>query len=191
MGNRQINRNVTYDGGQWSNAEEDTIGIEPYNPAWPEVYREERERLLSVLPEDMDVTLEHFGSTAIPGAAAKPVIDILVICPELKQWERFIQPLESLGYVYWASNPWKDRMFFVKGMPPFGKRRTHHVHIMKPETANDRLLFRDYMKEHPEKIQQYEKLKKKLMKKYKTNRDAYTRGKKDFIDQILMRMDDH
>lgn len=76
-------------------------------------------------------------------------------------------------------------------MPPFGKRRTHHVHVMKLETANDRLFFRDFMREHPEKVQQYEKLKKKLMNKYKTDRDAYTQGKKDFIDRILARMDDH
>lgn len=108
-----MDKQVTHDGRQWSNAEEDTIGIDPYNPAWPELYREERKRLLSVLPEDVDVTLEHFGSTAIPGAAAKPVIDMLLICPDPKQWERFIEPLESLSYVYWAGNPRKDRMFFV------------------------------------------------------------------------------
>lgn len=186
-----MDKQVTHDGRQWSNAEEDTIEIEPYNPTWPDLYSEERERLLSVLPEDVDVTLEHFGSTAIPGIAAKPIIDILLICLDQDQWRRFIDPLESLDFIFWADNPRKDRMFFVKGMPPFGSRRTHHAHVMKPETVKDRLYFRDFMREHPEKVQQYEKLKKKLMKKYKTDRDAYTRGKKDFIDQILARMDDH
>lgn len=185
MGNRQINQNVFHDGKRWSNAEEDTIGIESYNPSWPELYREERERLLTVMPKDMTVAIEHFGSTAIPGAAAKPIIDILIICSDRMLWERFVEPIKSLDYIFWADNPRHDRMFFVKGMPPFGERRTHHVHVMKPETANDALLFRDYLRKHPEEMRCYEQLKRSLMKHHKTDRDAYTNGKKKFITDIV------
>ncbi len=60
-----------------------------------------------------------------------------------------IEPIMSLGYVYWSENPKADRMFFVKGMPPYGERRTHHVHITEPdgEMWQRRLAFRDYFAE--------------------------------------------
>lgn len=176
---------VTYNGERWSNAEEDCIEIEDYNPNWPKIFRAECQLLFSVLPSDVDFAIEHFGSTAIPGIAAKPIIDILVICDEQDQWERLIDPIESLDYVFWEDNPQTDRMFFVKGMPPYGDGRTHHVHVRKYEEARSALLFRDYMKNHPEEIKRYVKLKRRLMDKHETDRDAYTRGKKEYIDRVV------
>jgi GrpB-like predicted nucleotidyltransferase (UPF0157 family)/uncharacterized RDD family membrane protein YckC len=180
-----LTNTLNFHGGRWSNAEEDTIEIVPYNPEWPLYFNQEKELLLSVLPHDLVIEIEHFGSTSIPGSAAKPVIDILLICSGRRQWERFIEPIKSLGYVFWTENPRKDRMFFVKGMPPYGKQRTHHVHLMDRETAKDRLLFRDYMRNHPEEMRKYEELKKSLMKQYKTDRETYTEGKRKYIKNVL------
>lgn len=182
-----MSKKLTHDGNHWSNADEDRIEITVYNTGWPKLFQKERQRLLSILPGDIDFTIKHFGSTAIPGMAAKPIIDILLLCPEKDQWEQFIEPLESLGYLYWEDNPRKDRMFFVKGMPPYGNGRTHHVHVMKPETANRSLLFLDYMKENPEEIRRYEEIKRRLMKLYPTDREKYTKEKKNFIEKIIAR----
>ncbi len=103
--------------------------------------------------------MEHFGSTAVPQLSAKPIIDIFIILDDLPIWPTLIQPLANLGYVYWAENPRSDRMFFVKGMPPHGRRRTHHVHVRKAGDAMAELQFRDWLREHPDDASRYEKLK--------------------------------
>jgi GrpB-like predicted nucleotidyltransferase (UPF0157 family) len=97
------------------------------------LFEEEARRLRAVLDPSQIMGLEHFGSTAIPGLSAKPIIDILIAVRSLAVAEaNVVEALRSLGYVYWADNPKKDRMFFVKGMPPFGAERSHHVHLTEP-----------------------------------------------------------
>lgn len=76
-------------------------------------------------------------------------------------------------------------MFFVKGMPPYGERRTHHIHVRTPADAKDAILFRDYLRSHREAAAQYEALKREMASLYPTDREAYTRGKKIFIETIL------
>jgi GrpB-like predicted nucleotidyltransferase (UPF0157 family) len=99
----------------------DEIEIVEYDPRWPALFAEEAALLRTALDSDLVVGLEHFGSTAIPGLAAKPIIDILVAVRSLAEARRTaIEPLQRLGYVFWAENPKADRMFFVKGMPPHG-----------------------------------------------------------------------
>ncbi len=180
-----MNFNVTHDGERWSNADEDRIEIVEYNPEWPALFQAERKRIHSVIPADINFSIVHFGSTAIPGMPAKPVIDMCLMCNDQHVWKRFIQPLESLYYVFWSDNPATDRMFFVKGMPPFGKKRTHHVHIRKPEDFQSELLFHDYMKNHPEEAQRYAVLKREMMNRYETDRDAYTHAKQEYIERII------
>ncbi len=105
-------------GGTWSNAAEDRIDLVDPDPSWLRQFEAEAAALLAVLPPVQGFRVEHFGSTAVPGIRAKPVIDILVIHPEPRHWPRLVDPVASLGYIYWAENPRTDRMFFVKGMPP-------------------------------------------------------------------------
>lgn len=99
----------------------DDVELVDYDPRWPALFTEEERRLRSVLDPALIVGLEHFGSTAIPGISAKPIIDILIAVRSLVDARRtYVNPLQGLGYVYWAENPKTDRMFFVKGMPPYG-----------------------------------------------------------------------
>jgi len=128
-----------------------------------------------------DYRIEHFGSTAIPALAAKPIIDIMLIVPEVSLWPQLIAPMESLGYVYWAENPRRDRMFFVKGMPPFGTGRTHHVHVRAPDDSESELLFRDYLRGHPEEAVRYAGLKRDLAARFPADRDAYGNAKAEFV----------
>ena len=136
---------VTFDGQRWSNADADVVQLCDYDPQWPRRYEAEARQIRSALGTTLDFALEHFGSTAIPGLAAKPIIDIMLIASDPSRWPALIRPIEDLGYAFWSDNPRRDRMFFVKGMPPFGTGRTHHVHVRTPEDARSALVFRDYL----------------------------------------------
>ena len=166
---------------------DDSIEIVPYDPDWPAQFEAERARLASVLSSEPLEAIEHFGSTAIPGLSAKPIIDIMIGVPDVAAARRtFPETLAALDYVFWADNPATDKLFFVKGMPPHGHRRTHHVHVC--ETSSDqwtRLLFTDYLRAHPEEAAAYEALKLDLARRFRGDREAYTSGKDDFVARIL------
>ena len=89
--------------------------------------------------------------------------------------------------MYWADNPRRDRMFFVKGMPPFGTGRTHHVHVRTREDAREVLAFRDHLRDDRAAAREYERLKRQLEAAHPTDRDAYTAGKARFVAEILAR----
>ena len=157
----------------------DEIEIVPYDPCWPSLFAEEAARLRQALPADLILGLEHFGSTAIPGLAAKPIIDILIAVRSLSDArERAIEPLEAIDYAFWYDNPKTDRMFFVKGMPPYGVRRTHHVHMTEMTGEMwGRLAFRNHLRAHPADARRYERLKKGLVLRHRDDRDTYTEAK--------------
>jgi GrpB-like predicted nucleotidyltransferase (UPF0157 family) len=131
------------------------------------------------------LVIEHFGSTAIPGVPAKPIIDIL-LGADRRHWSTIVQALKRLAYVHWEGNPNADREFFVKGMPPFGTCRTHHVHLCEVGGPLwERLLFRDYLQHHAEDRLAYATLKQRLAVAYPEDREAYTRGKEALVAEIM------
>lgn len=168
----------------------DEIEIVDYDLRWPFLFDEEATCLRAVLDPSMIVGLEHFGSTAIPGLAAKPIIDILIAVPSLAiARATFVEALRKLDYIYWADNPKKDRMFFVKGMPPFGSKRSHHVHVTElTGELWQRLAFRDYLRAHPEESATYERLKKRLAVAHQTDRDAYTDAKSAYVESVMRKV---
>jgi GrpB-like predicted nucleotidyltransferase (UPF0157 family) len=171
----------------WSNAAEDRIELVEPDPSWPQHFELEAAALRSTLGALDGVRIEHFGSTAVPNLRAKPVIDILLIHPNPEAWPQLVKPLQALGYVYWAENPRRNQMFFVKGMPPFGRRRTHHVHVRVPEDAERELLFRDLLRKDAALAREYESLKEQSAQHYPTDRDAYTDSKTKFVANALSR----
>lgn len=168
----------------------DEVEIVNYDPSWPILFDEEAERLRATLDPSLIVGLEHFGSTAIPGLSAKPIIDILIAVRSLADAQaNFVEPLRNLDYVYWAENPRKDRLFFVKGMPPFGSRRSHHVHVTEPHGEMwQRLAFRDYLRAHPEEAAIYEQLKRRLATEHKRDREAYTDAKSAYVESVMRKV---
>jgi GrpB-like predicted nucleotidyltransferase (UPF0157 family) len=169
----------------------DDVELVPYDPDWPRQFAVEEKRLRGVLDPALVVGIEHFGSTAVPGLIAKPIIDILIAVTSLARAKAAaIEPILGLGYVYWADNPKPDRMFFVKGMPPYGARRTHHVHITEPdgEMWRRRLPFRDYLRAHPDEAARYAALKRDLAQRHATDREAYTDAKTDYVATVYRRM---
>ena len=169
----------------------DDVEIVPYDPAWPALFAIEADRLRAALDTAQVLGIEHFGSTAVPGLAAKPIIDILIAVRSLAQAKAtMIEPIFALGYVYWSENPKTDRMFFVKGMPPYGERRTYHVHITEPdgEMWQRRLAFRDYLRANPHEAHRYEVLKLDLAARYPTDREQYTDAKTEYVEAVHRRM---
>ena len=147
----------------------------------------EAERLRAVLKPGEVLGIEHFGNTASAGLAAKPIIDILIGVVSLARAKAtMVEPIRALGYVYWAENPKTDRMFFVKGMPPHGERRTHHVHITEPdgEMWQRRLPFRDYLRANPDEARRYEVLKRDLAARFPGDRERYTEAKTEYVEAI-------
>jgi GrpB-like predicted nucleotidyltransferase (UPF0157 family) len=168
------------------------VDIVPHDSNWERQFHEERDHLLSCLPQDLVMRIEHFGSTAVPGLAAKPIVDMLVEVADLEATKERIAPvLEGQGYDYF----W--RPFGADDVPPyyawFIKRdenglRTHHIHMVEAHFEHwDRLLFRDYLVMHPEVAKQYEALKLELSRQHAHDRIAYTTAKTEFILSVTAR----
>ena len=173
--------------GRWSNHAEDVISIVPYDRRWVDQFADERQAIRDGVDASLPLVIEHCGSTAIPGVPAKPIIDIL-LGAERRHWSAIVQVLKRMAYVHWEDNPDADREFLVKGMPPFGARRTHHVHLCElGGPLWERLLFRDYLQSHAEDRRAYANLKHRLAVVYPEDREAYTRGKDALVAEIMDR----
>ena len=167
----------------------DRIEIVPSDPRWPEAFAIEAACIRAALAAHGELAIEHVGSTAVPGLDAKPVIDMILIKADMTCWPLFVAPLQALGYVLWADNPRRDRLFFVKGMPPFGTGRTHHLHVRTPADSRRECMFRDWLRAHPEDATRYAALKRELAAAHADDREAYTEGKTAFIEALLREVD--
>lgn len=162
------------------------IVIVEYDPKWEALYRKEEQQILSVIGDTV-VAIEHIGSTAVRGLGGKPTIDIMIAVRELSDADKCIRPLRSIGYTYVPEyeETTPERRFLHKGSFPLEQ----HYHLHMVENNSDfwkrHLLFRDYLKTHPEATQEYYQLKRKLASKHGSNRDAYTNAKTSFIESIV------
>jgi GrpB-like predicted nucleotidyltransferase (UPF0157 family) len=165
------------------------IAVVYYDPRWPEAFLAERDRLRACLPAGLLGRIEHFGSTAVPGLAAKPVVDMLVEVTSLTAARERIAPiLEAQGYDYF----WRPS--FGDATPPFYAwfirrdaqgRRTHHIHMVEAGFEHwERLLFRDYLIQRPDLAREYAALKRQLAAAAPADRVAYTQGKTEFIQRV-------
>ena len=161
-----------------------SIVVCDYDPAWPASFEKESVIIRNALGP-LVLTVEHIGSTAVPGLPSKPIIDLLVGVRSFDEaTERCVGPMQGLGYVYipeYAS--WlPGELFFRKGPPgPW----THHVHLM--ETCHPRteafLVFRDYLRAHPESARAYAAVKRSLAVSSQDDIKAYRTGKSSFVEE--------
>ncbi|HEV2920340.1 MAG TPA: GrpB family protein, partial [Actinomycetota bacterium] len=147
------------------------IEVVAYDPGWPGRFAELGRELRAGLGE-VALRIDHIGSTAVPGLAAKPIIDIQVSVAAFEPLEAFRVPLERLGYVYRADNPERTKRYFRE--PP-GRRRTH-VHVRRAGSFSEQwaLLFRDYLRAHPAVAADYEAEKRTLAIRFRDDRHGYT-----------------
>lgn len=164
------------------------ISIVPYDPEWPSLFEKEAAFLRDKLPKTIVKRIEHFGSTAVPGLSAKPIIDILVEVSSLDEAKKQIVPImESEGYEYF----WRPT---IGNQPPYyawfikrnsDGKRTHHIHMVEADSELwDRLYFRDYLREFSNEAKRYDELKKSLSEKFPNDRVEYTEKKTEFIVSI-------
>lgn len=162
----------------------DHVELRDHDHRWKENFQKEKVSLHEALGP-LAITIEHIGSTAVPGTRAKPVIDILVTVDNVRL-EGVEEALGELDYVHVPIGD-PERLFFRKGMP-----RTHHVHVVRHGGGEHRKHtdFRDRLISHPDEAAEYERLKGDLALRFKEDREAYSEGKDDFIAMILDRARD-
>lgn len=147
---------------------------------WHDWYEEEKLIIADVL-HDINLKINHIGSTAIDYIMAKPIIDILIEIPEYVCMTDIKERLVSSGYICMSEG--KNRISFNKGYTNQGfAEKVFHLHL-RYLGDNDELYFRDYMNSHPDCAKEYETLKFSLLKKYEYNRDAYTNAKSSFVSK--------
>ena len=162
---------------------EQAVEIADYDPGWPEAFVRERLLLESLLEPWLVGGCEHIGSTAVPGLAAKPVIDVMVGVAGLDESRLAIPVLAAHGYCYSPYRP--DLMhWFCKPSLMF---RTHHVHLVPFESPlwRDRMLFRDYLRVRGPIAEEYARLKRDLASRHRNDREAYTQAKGEFVQRVI------
>ena len=161
--------------------------VVPYDSRWMADFEQERDRLESALG-DVAVRIDHNGSTAVAGLAAKPVIDIQVSVVRLQDVQSYAPALEGLGYAH-LPHADDDRcpFFYRPGEWP----HTHHVHVVEAGGEEERrtLAFRDYLRQHPEAAREYAALKQDLAARHDgstaESREAYADAKTSFVNRIV------
>ncbi len=160
----------------------------PYSEQWPIEFEKEKKALLHVIG-DWVQDIQHVGSTSIYGIYSKPVIDIMIGVKNMEDADQYcVSKVQYLGYDYIQKYElqWPKRRFFQK-TSDLGVR-THNIHLV--EIHSDwwarHLVFRDYLRTHPNAAKEYEKLKKDLAEKHSDTND-YANAKTPFIHAIEMK----
>lgn len=157
------------------------IRIVPHDPVWTIQYEQERVLLAEALGPGL-LEIHHIGSTAVPGLAAKPILDILPVVRSLVEVDTRRTALEALGYEYMGEFGIPGRRYLRKG----GDNRTHQVHIFENGNTADilrHLAFRDYLRTHPAACAAYGALKQRLAKQYPDDIEGYCDGKNAFVKE--------
>jgi GrpB-like predicted nucleotidyltransferase (UPF0157 family) len=161
--------------------------LAPYDPNWPAMFESEAGRLRCALGA-LALRIDHHGSTAVPGLAAKPVIDIQISVGALRPLQSYGKPLEALGYVHL---PHPDDDFCPFFHRPSQWPHTHHVHVVQAGGEEERrtLAFRDYLRQHRDAAYEYEQLKRQLMTEINprdaATREIYAERKSAFVERTL------
>jgi GrpB-like predicted nucleotidyltransferase (UPF0157 family) len=160
------------------------VHIVPYDSDWPLRFDAERRLLIDAIgPWLATGSIEHIGSTAIPGLAAKPVIDIMAGIDSLEASRQALAVLERLDYCYYPYRA--DVMHWL--CKPSPAHRTHHLHLVPigSQLWIEQLAFRDYLRAHPDVAADYAGLKRRLADAHRLDREAYTAAKSPFVQRVV------
>lgn len=164
----------------------DPIVIQPYDARWPESFAEQSARLQACLSTWLSAPIEHIGSTAIPGMAAKPIIDMLALISSIESFNNALAPMSRIGWVRAPEPSDLQRRRWSLCFPSI-EHRTHHLHVVEYDSSEwpDWLLFRDYLRAHPRTADRYSDLKRSLAQADNTDRVRYRVGKAPLIEKLL------
>lgn len=184
------------------------IQVVSYRPEWPNQFAVEAERIQGAL-QNVNPIIEHFGSTAVPGLAAKPTLDILVGLPNPEDLDSAVFPLIGLGYIYVRvyERVMPDRRYFIRVENPTGEElpvivdaevnnpdrrafaHTHHIHMVALDSPfwQQHLRFRDHLRAHVADREAYSALKRQLATQDWPDGNAYNQAKAPLIAEIEAR----
>lgn len=160
------------------------VSVVEYRPQWQRMFEEEKHLLQAILGE-ASAKIEHIGSTAVVGLAAKPIIDIMIGLPDFSAADRLISRIEIRGYEY--IKKYEDEMpfrrYFAKDL---NEIRTHQIHMVEIDSEfwERHLLFRNYLRQNPVAANKYASLKKQLAEREWVDVNEYADAKTEFIKSI-------
>ena len=163
-----------------------SVEVVPYCSGWPALFEQER-AALQAATGDTAISIEHIGSTAVPGLSAKPTIDILLVTDSIDRFLRRLPRIEALGYDYRAGNTFVGNAAHLFLRKVRDGRRTHHLHVLaagSPE-IDDYRLFRHALRTDPVLTQQYERLKLALAAEHGADRNRYVIEKANWVSEVL------
>jgi GrpB-like predicted nucleotidyltransferase (UPF0157 family) len=161
---------------------EDGVELADPDPAWAEHGRQAAAEVQALLGPRLARRVEHYGSTAVPGLAAKPVIDLLVEIPPFRR----AKPVAVARLVGPTCEFWEygDHFVFVQRAAPMG-RRVRHLHLAPAGHPLWRgIAFRDHLRTHPDVAARYAALKRELAAAHAEDRERYTNAKRSFVEQV-------
>ena len=161
------------------------VRLSPYDPAWPQKFDDERNRLLALYPATF-VAIEHIGSTAVPRLTAKPVIDLMAGVRLISDADAILPGLCENGYA--TSAEFNATLVNRRWLMRYSEgRRTHHLHliIFGGDDWDRRIKFREILRADLEISHQYHELKARLVEAVGSDREAYTAAKTAFIESAL------
>ncbi|SDC17115.1 GrpB domain, predicted nucleotidyltransferase, UPF0157 family [Paenibacillus sp. UNCCL117] len=156
------------------------VRLSEFNEDWIRLFHEEANFLKTIFNDEI-MRFEHFGSTSVPGMKAKPVIDMMCMVTNISKIDLFNDKLRSLGYDVAGEWGIPGRRLFRKG----GENRTHHIHFyeMTHPQIERHLVFRDYLKAHPQEVVRYSSFKEELAHHFE-NTSEYSPAKKAFVKEM-------
>ena len=163
---------------------ETRLVVVPYDPEWPVIYERARAEIAARIGQHI-LRIEHAGSTSIPGMAGKPTVDILVGVHDWDEARITFAPLAEIGWEFRGERGMPQRHLFrrLNGQG----RRTHQLHMLEVTHPGweAMLLFRDYVRSHPDVAAEYQRLKLDLARRFPDSRGEYTAGKEAFVMGVL------
>jgi len=160
-----------------------TIHLAPYDPAWPMQFEVLKKQICEVLKTTV-LQLEHVGSTSVPGLSAKPVIDMVLVVTDSSEETSYVKPLEEIGYTLRIREPdWYEHRVLN---PPV---INGNLHVFSPgcEEIDMMIMFRDWLRKHPEDKECYEKTKCELAARTWKYVQNYADAKSQVVQEILSR----
>ncbi|QDT40910.1 dephospho-CoA kinase/protein folding accessory domain-containing protein [Gimesia alba] len=157
------------------------IQICDYDPEWPQRFQEQAQRIREALGAAA-LSIEHIGSTSVPGLGAKPIVDLLLVVADAADEASYLPQLEEVGYELRVREPDFEEHRMLRT-----PKRDVHIHVFSSEaTEIKRLLaFRDRLRTHPEDRQRYEQMKRQLAQRDWSDMNAYADAKSEVVEQII------
>jgi GrpB-like predicted nucleotidyltransferase (UPF0157 family) len=156
---------------------DEPITVTDYDPRWPMLYESERARLVSALRTRV-TRIEHFGSTAVPGMAGKPIVDLLVGVRTMPEFSECTQVLEQLGYENFGEIFLPGRVYLRRRGPP------HFNAAVTPEGGafwDAQIVLREYLRQHPREASAYSEIKRSTYASGARLFSTYSQAKQPFL----------